>query len=172
MGGITQNYTKRERAAILIAEDDLADEAISAAVGITRKTLHNWKQDPDFTAIVGDRVGQIQAAMLKHAIAKKHRRLAVLDDLHDKALQVIEERIDTDGAPGQSTGLVVRQLKQIGAGKSAEVVEEFTVDTGLLREIRALHEQAAKELGQWTEKADVTIGGGMRREYVLVAEGD
>jgi hypothetical protein len=39
-------------------------------------------------------------------------------------------------APGGKTGLLVRRLKMLGSGESAQVVEEFEVDVGLLREIR------------------------------------
>ena len=156
------NGTKREQAALLIAEDELTDQRIADAVGIGRTTLARWKRDPDFAALVGEHIGQLQAAMLKHAIAKKHKRIAVLDDLHRRALAVITARAGDDSmaeAPGGDTGLLVRQLKVIGAGKNMQVVEEYSVDTGLIREIRALHEQTAKELGQWVDRSesDVTM---------------
>ena len=150
----------RARAAVLVAEDERSDEDIAAAVGIARRSLARWKRDPEFAALVGDHIGQIQAAMLKHAIAKKHKRIAVLDDLHAKALQVIAERSDDEtmaDAPGGDTGLMVRQVKMIGYGKSMQVVEEYAVDTGLLREIRALHEQTAKELGQWVDRSESEV---------------
>lgn len=168
--GITQNYTKKERAAVLVAEDDLTDEQIAAAVGVTRKTLHNWKQTDEFVTAVNEQVSQIQAGMRRLAIAKKHKRVAVLDDLHAKALKVIEERtVVENGEPGESTGLVVRQYKQVGSGKDAQIIEEFAVDTALMREIRAIEEQAAKELGQWADKSEVNLGGSLRREYVIVS---
>jgi hypothetical protein len=184
----TQNYTKKEIAAVLLAEDDLSDQKIADRIGITRKTLSNWKHIPEFSALVTDNANQIQAAMMRRVIAKRHRRLAVLDDLHEKSLRVIGERAEeyqrlgnnpaeleddvsgiTRTVPaGGETGLLVRQLRQVGTGHDAKLVEEFSVDVGLMREIRALHEQAAKELGQWTEK--VNLSGGLKREYVIVTE--
>lgn len=184
---ITQNYSKRERAAVLLAEDELSDEAIASVVGVTRKTLHNWKQLPEFTALVGDNVGQIQAGMLKLAIAKKHKRLAVLDDLHAKALQVIEQRgfrYATELAEAESAAMATRRLfgtdtpteamtgllvKQETANNSGVKTVNWAVDTGLMKEIRALHEQAAKELGQWEETVNVNHGGTVR---TIVLEGD
>lgn len=151
----------REKAAVLLAENDLSDETIAARVGVTRRTLARWKLDAEFAAKVGDHVGQIQVAMLRLTIAKKHERLRVLDRMHDKVLRVIDERADeyADAAAsgktvpaGGGTGLVVRSFKQVGTGHDAMLVEEFAVDTGTLRELRALEEQAAKELGQWVEK--------------------
>lgn len=154
---------QRHRAALLLAENEHSDQEIAASLGIVRATLARWKTDSDFAAQVGDHVGQIQAAMLRHAIAKKHKRLTVLDGLHDKLLTVVEERAadyannaeSGDVPAGGGTGLILRQIKQIGSGRDAQIVEEFGVDTGLIREIRAIHEQAAKELGQWQDKLQV-----------------
>lgn len=149
----------KARAAVLVAEDDLTDEQIAEAVGITRRTLTNWKRQPEFAAEVGGHVGAIQAGMLRLAIAKKYKRLKVLDDLHGKALAVVEERAERmDGeAPGAGTGLLTHQVKQIGAGRDAQVVDEYAVDVALIKEIRALEEQAAKELGQWVEKSETDL---------------
>jgi hypothetical protein len=147
----------REEAAILLADNDLSDEAIAQRVGVSRRTLTTWKQHPDFAARVGDHVGQIQVAMLRLAIAKKHKRLEVLDTMHTKLLNVIEERSVEyeDEAPGTRTGLVTKTYKMIGTGRDATMVTEWGVDTPTLRELRALEEQAAKELGQWVEKSQV-----------------
>ncbi len=170
----SQNVTKKERAAVLLAEDELSDELIAAGVGVSRQTLARWKKQPDFAAHVGDNVGRIQAGMLKLAIAKKHKRLQALDTLHDKALQVIHDRaarhaeelrdadspvtatkrLFGDNTPAEAaTGLLV---KQESVNNSGMKTVNWAVDTRLIKEIRALHEQAAKELGQWIEKGEKT----------------
>jgi hypothetical protein len=46
------------------------------------------------------------------------------------------------------TGIVVHQVKQIGAGKNATIIDEFVVDTGTMAEARAIEKAAADELGQ------------------------
>src|SRR6187402_454848 len=89
---------KREQAAVLVAEDELTDEAIAETVGIGRRTLATWKTQPEFAALVGDQVGRIQAAMLKLAIARKDKRLRVLDDLHVRAVQVVHDRAERHAA--------------------------------------------------------------------------
>jgi transposase len=149
--------TQRHKAALLLAENELSDREIAATLKISRTTLHNWKQDADFAAQVGDHIGEIKARMMRRAIARKEHRIEVLDRLHTKLLTVVEERgAELAGeSAGTDTGLVVRQIKQIGSGRDAQTVEEFAVDTGTIREIRALHEQAAKELGQWIDKSQV-----------------
>lgn len=185
---ISQNVTKKQRAAVLLAEDELSDELIATAVGISRNTLASWKRHPEFAALIGDNIGRIQAGMLKLAIAKKHKRLEALDTLHTKAIQVIDDRarrhaeelgddetpvsatkrLFGDMTPAEAaTGLLVRQET---ANNSGIKTVNWSVDTGLIRKIRALQEQAAKELGQWQDKVDVTVGGSLKREYVIVNE--
>lgn len=185
-----QKITKKHHeAALLVAEDELSDEAIAAQVGITRQTLYVWKQKPEFAALVGDNVGRIQAGMLKLAIAKKHKRVAVLDDLHERAMQVVVDRAERhreelatadsperavrrmfgDHVPTEAaTGLLVRQETVNAQGMKTV---NWSVDTGLMREIRALHEQAAKELGQWSEQVNLNHTG-LTRQYVVVTEDD
>lgn len=152
---LTKNHHK---AALLLAEDELTDEEIAASCGVSRQTIANWKKDSGFAGLVGDQVGRLNAAMLRLPIAKKRERLKTLDKLHRKALGVIDARgDDMEGeTPGGETGLLVRQTKQIGSGRDAYKIEEYAVDVPLMREIRALEEQAAKELGQWVDKREVT----------------
>src|SRR5215207_5893892 len=83
---------QKKRAATLLAENELMDQEIAAQVGVSRTALWKWKQNAEFVLEVGDQIGQIQAAMLKLAIAKKYKRIAVLDALKQKVLQTIEER--------------------------------------------------------------------------------
>lgn len=166
----------REEAAVLVADDTLSDTEIAARVGVTRRTLTNWRQHPEFAARVGDHVGALQAAMLRFRIAKKRERVKVLDDLHTAALGVVAARRarhraemgdDPEAAaaagakrvfgrvvPAEAlTGLVVEKETFTASGIRTS---EWSVDTGLVREIRALHEQAAKELGQWVDRSEVS----------------
>jgi hypothetical protein len=158
------------RAAALVAADELSDAAIAAELGIGERTLYRWKELPAFQGAVAAHVAKVQAAMLRLDVAKRHKRLAVLDDLHRKMLAVIEERgaAMKDDAPGAGTGLIVRDLKVIGGGEHAQTVEVFAFDRAIVAEVRATHEQAAKELGQWTEK--VEHGGAVERRVRVVLD--
>jgi len=163
MADAGQNWTetltaKQKQAAVLCAEDRLSDVEIAKEIGIVRATLNNWRQRDDFHDAVKDADAKLLAAALRLPVARKHHRMKVLNDLHMKALTVIDERADERAydAPGMGSGLVVHQTKQIGSGKYAQTIDEFAVDTGLMREIRAIQEQAAKETGDWSENLNVT----------------
>lgn len=179
---------QRERAAVLLADDEITDEAIAVDVGVHVSTLWRWRQNADFAAKIGEHVGRLQAGMLRYRVAKKRHRLKALDDLHTKALDTIQCRADRYQAmlgddretvaaqaaksviggvvPGEAaTGLLVEKESVNNTGYRTV---EWSVDTGLMREIRAIHEQAAKELGQWVEKGEIEIGDGITREYIVV----
>jgi hypothetical protein len=180
-----QNGTKKERAAMLLAEDDLSDEAIAAELKMGRRTLSNWKLEPEFNALVGYYRGKIVGQALKLHIAKKHKRVARLDDLEQRLWQIVEERASNYAAKameseeqgnetralreifgnqetvpaGGGTGLITRNLKQIGVGRNAQTIEEFGVATEIVSSIMALHKQAAQELGQWEENQNINHTG-------------
>lgn len=157
------------QAAVLLAADDINHEEIAKQSETSVTTLWRWRQHPEFQERVQEHEVALQAAMLRHAVAKRHKRLAVLDKLHTKALAVIEARGEemADEAPGAETGLLVKSYKVVGQGPTAQLMTEYAVDTPLMREIRAIEEQAAKELGQWEEKQAIT-GEVMVRRYIGV----
>jgi hypothetical protein len=163
----------RRRAAVLVAEDSLTDVEIAARVGIHERQLRNWKADPAFRERVGEHVAALEAVALRYEIAKRARRVAALDDRWHRMARVIEARgREMDGeAPGAETGLLVRQVKVIGTGEQQRTVEEYAVDTGLLRELRATEEQAARELGQWAERQEHAGPGGGPLRFTLVVAG-
>ena len=166
-----QNATKRHKAAILLAEDEMTDEQIAAAVRIHRATLDRWKNDPEFAALVGDHRGRIVAEALKLPIAKKHKRVAELNDLNERYHRIIAERaarhaaaledspeaalraVFGDVTPREAaTGMLVAQPKIAANGKT---VVEWAFDKSLDSAIKETHKQAATELGQWTEQTKV-----------------
>ena len=154
------------RAAVLCAEDELSDEAIAANVGIGRATLNRWRELPEFAAEVERQKAAILAKALRLPIAKKHERLRVLNELHDKQLALIGARsTQYPDVPGADTGLIVGTLKQVkhitvstdeGTQTWTEEHWEYQFDAALVREIRATQEQAAKETGDWSETLNMT----------------
>lgn len=135
----------------LVARDKLTNAEIAARVGISTRTLLSWKSNPDFAAAVTEWRNAWRERVMTDGIADQQRRLFRLNDRWRRMQAVIEQRAQDPSmtAPGCNTGLMVRTYKSIGSGLTAEKVEEYEVDTGLLHELRAHEEQAAIELGQW-----------------------
>jgi len=61
---------------------------------------------------------------------------------------------------GGKTGLLVYHEVSICIGLLNKIQDEWAVDVGLLKELREHEEQAAREMGQRTEKHEVTGPGG------------
>lgn len=170
-GEVRQNETvfkwdkKRRRAAQLVAAGALSDERIADELRIGRATLFRWREHPDFAAEVSRIVADTAAALKRKGIAEKQNRLDALNDRHDRMRRVIQARATeyADVKTGGETGLLVRQVKGIGKGADFQVIEEYAVDTALLREMRETEKQMAVELGQWTEKTALTDPTGTKQ---------
>ncbi len=173
---------RRERAAFLVAEDTLPDVEIAAQAGITKRQLERWKLETDFASMVTAHKTELRAGVVRRGIASKQERLDDLTEIRRRLWQIAEERAEHEreyltkhptatALPGADTGLVIRRWKVAGGIK----VEEYEPDTALTGEIRATLKQAAQELGDWTEKRDVTSGGekvATLAELFLLARGD
>lgn len=155
----TQNdwwNAKRVQAAQLLAEGRLTDEQIAAQLKIGRATLHRWKLEPVFKARVAEITDQMAEALRKKGIRLRENRLAKLDAITTKLEQVFAERakravnVTEDGGLVMElkSGLVLIQHKRYGT--------EYAVDTPALREYREYMKQAAIEVGEWTEKQEIT----------------
>jgi hypothetical protein len=154
---------RREQAAQLLAEDRFPDEKIAELCQISLACLSKWKKRPEFAGRVAELTAVYGERVLKFGLARRERRLAVLSDMHERILTLIEARSkDPEMAtvPGGPTGLLVKTNKFSRVGKSLQVYEEFKADMGLLRELRAIEEQAARELGQWRDKHELSGADG------------
>jgi transposase-like protein len=153
---------RQEKAAVLAAEDRYSVERIAEKIGVTRRTLALWRQQPLFAARVWELTEELATLARRRGIARRERRLAVLQETHNKLLQVIEERAadpTMSEIPGGLTGLVVRK-PVISTGKVAG--HEYAVDNCTIAELRKVQEQAAKELGQLVERHEHRVISSLR----------
>jgi hypothetical protein len=161
---------KRIEAAGLLAEDELSDEKVAATIGVSRSTIALWKLNPFFTKRVQGLVVAWERKVMSSGIANKARRVNVLNHLHGLQMEIVEKRslaatlaaaAGLPTAPGETTGLVVRQRRLLrGANREALVAEKAEFDHAISREIRATLDHAAKETGQLVERHDVSGGQG------------
>lgn len=150
------------QAAILFAENSLTQEGIAAKVGKSCRQLHRWMARLEFRAKIDEVSKKIEDTIFRQGIAKKAARLAALDKRHRLMSQLIESRsadLSMSTVAGGSTGLLAHDVKSIGSGENAEKVHVYEFDAALVKEMREHEKQAAQEMGEWTEKKDVTSGG-------------
>lgn len=160
---------RKTRAAVLVAEDELSDEEIAAALPCARSSLGEWKTIKAFQDRVAEHLAELDRSMMRYAISKRRKRIGKLQRAIDKVEQVIDERAssqynDADQAPGAESGLLVSKPV---FSHSGELAYEWKFDAALVREYRALMEQAAKELGQLQDRLEIT-GETLIRQYVGV----
>jgi hypothetical protein len=149
-------------AVYLLAQDELTDEEIAARVSVHRATLARWKRHPQFAARLQAAVAELGEVAQRYALGRRAYRVRCLNDRHQRMRRVIEQRAadpSMQGVPGGDTGLLVRDVKVVGQGEHAQRVDLYRVDTGLLAELRATEEQAARELGQWSDRQETTVTG-------------
>ena len=157
----TKLTTNQARAAQLVAEDTLTDDAISKECGIGRATLTRWKHLPLFIERRESIEAELAAAILEVGIASRKARVAALEDRWHRMRGIIDERAASDppgkaeDVPGWSSGLLTHSTKGVGKGDSFHLEDVYAVDSALLAEMRAHERQAAQELGQWLDKAEL-----------------
>ena len=152
---------RKERAAVLLAEDELSDQVIAQEVGIADRTLWRWKTESEFMLKIAEHVQRLEAETLGFAIAKRRKRVEALDDRWGRMKQLIDARAEhyAEEIHGGETGLLVKTTRAIGSGDRQVVTEEYAVDTGLLKELREHEKQAAQEIGQWLDKSEIAVAG-------------
>jgi len=93
-----------------VAEDRLSDQAIADTLGVTKRTLENWKKVPEFHALVSEHRAAIHAAIMEHGIGDVMARTARRQRTMEGLLQIVQERAkdpEMQQVPGGLTGLIV-----------------------------------------------------------------
>ena len=114
---------------------------------------HAWQQR------LADIAEAERQAIVTQGIADKVERVRGYNERRELMCQVIAERGADPGmqdVAGGRTGLIVHNVKGVGKGEDFQLIDLYEVDTGLLKELREHEKQAAQELGQWTEKRELT----------------
>jgi transposase-like protein len=152
----------RLEAAQLVAYGELSFPAIASKVGIARDTLFRWRRVPEFAARVEELTGAIKASLRRLAVSRPERRVDRLNRDWLRLQKVIEERAADPkmaGVPGGDTGLLTRDVKGVGSGEGFRLVELYEVDAAILKELREIERQAAKEIGWGVDLADQAAAG-------------
>lgn len=146
---------KTEEAAQLLAAGELTTQAIADRIGVTRRTITNWKRNPDFAARIREHLNEFVEDVRRRGLAVRERRIKAMNDRWIRLQRIVEDRADSpemQHVPGGWTGYIVHDVKGVGRGEDFQLIDLYKVDTGLLAALLALEKQAAQELGQWTEQ--------------------
>jgi hypothetical protein len=114
---------------------------------------------------VGDRIAGLKRQAAEKAveaaikifewdIQSKQKRVQMYADMHERLWRIVKERAADPAmakVPGGQSGFLLKQVKVVGTGLTPKVISEYVPDTALSKEIRALAQQAAEELGQWRD---------------------
>jgi transposase-like protein len=152
----------KTKAAQLLAERNLTYIQIAEICDVSRESLFQWRQQPDFIARVNDLKNELKKQILSLGIANRFKRIERQNDTWNRLQSIIKER-EADPSfqigPGGGSGVMVRSVKRIevqdvnaegekkGPPRTREIIE-LEVDATLLREIARVEDMAAKELGQ------------------------
>lgn len=160
---LTKNQLK---VAGLLAIGEHTDAEIAVEVGVTDRTIRNWKRKPEIqekTARLKEAIlAETERQIISQGFARKAQRIKRYNDRLELLDQVREERAADPAMadiPGGTTGLIVKTLKSVGFGENNMLVSEYGVDVPTLRETREIEKQMSMELGQWTEQHDITSAG-------------
>lgn len=152
----------KDQCALLIAEGELSDGEIAAQLTVDRTSVWEWRQRPEFVERIDAHIEVIRKIFIKSGIGLIHNRVKAYQDRWRRMKRLIEERASDplmEKVAGGTTGLLAHDMKSIGSGTSATAIDVYEFDAALLKEMRELEKQAAQDMGQWTEKADVTSAG-------------
>jgi hypothetical protein len=164
---------RRERAALLVAQDRLPDHAIAREAGVSKRTLERWKTHDEFRQRVEEHRRRAREELAARGILDARNRAEELNELWNLLREVRLARAKDpiiQRGPGGHTGLIVARpvmIRMVEPGRGPDgtvtgtprgvIVYEYALDTGYLREVRELAKQIAQEYGQWLGKGDVTV---------------
>ena len=153
-----------------MAENKLTALDIAAEVGVSVRTIFNWKGNEGFD----DEVRKIQNDWRIKArgkgVADQDERLRDYNDIRNRLRAAIYARAkskEMENVPGGRTGLVtvtykmLSRIETIGEGKHqrqvrvSEQVPEYSIDTATVYALLAVEQQAAVEKGQWKSRSVV-----------------
>lgn len=124
---------------------------------------------PKFKALLARYEQQFAEEAGKTGIANKNARLRKLDRHAKRIEQIAEERakdLEMLAVAGGSTGFITRDVKTVGSGPLAQVIDVYEFDAALSKEYREVLRQAAQELGGAFDAKDAQVV--VNQQFVMI----
>lgn len=155
---------KQDKAAQLLAEDNLTTEQIAEQINVNPATIYRWQRKEHFRKRVTAVVEAYAARAMGTKMALRHKRIEAYNALIEDLYRVKGDRAGDSSlrsVPGASTGLINRvrfELVTTKDGKKASV-PVYEIDRSLLTSIREINEEIARELGHLPNTAPMIFNG-------------
>jgi hypothetical protein len=145
----------RRAAAQLVAEGEKTLEEVAKTVKISLRQLLTWRQHPEFVAEVAAIEQHIGGVARRYALGQIARRVKAMNDRWLAMQRLIAARAkEHKKVPGGKTGLLVRRVKMLGSGNTAQVVEEYEFDAALPKAMLDLEKEAARLFAQVEDEVE------------------
>jgi len=122
-----------------------------------RQAVYKLKNRPEVRKRIMELAAEAAEQFRCLTLGSTKERLMELEDRWRRMKALIRARAGDprmQQTPGGETGLLVLRQKVLGNGTGT--IDEYCFDHTLMEAMLALEAQAAKELGQWTQKLEVT----------------
>lgn len=109
---------------------------------------------------VDEAAKQVAAQIADATIQNKAKRIATYETDFDAICELQAARAndpDNQEIPGIKTGTLAVAREMLGGGKHGYEVKVARFDAALMREKREIRKQMAIEIGEWSEKQDITV---------------
>ena len=150
---------EREHAACLLAMG-YDYSSVARQIGVTSTTVKKWYLSEPFRARTVELRTVARQALFNVAITDKQQRVDVLGAVQQRILRLIEARAaapEMQNVPGGDTGLLTVELKSMGTGPTAQLVEDYKFDKPLVDALLNVQKHAATELGQLTDRTELHV---------------
>jgi len=140
-----------------MTDSEVAAAMTSRRYPVTRQAVHGFRRRhaAEIMPALQEIARRIEDAAISHVV----NRVWDAQGDYDRLGSVIDARAgDTRyDEPGYATGMMVHQVKSVGGGENATLVDEFKVDTAVVTERRHLRREVAEVLGQLPKEAAPTV---------------
>jgi len=165
----------RQKAVTLLAAGKLQIQEIAKQVGVSEKTLANWRADAAFKQELKLAANAWRGKARNEGISDKDRRLRASNNDHARLESLMNQRArspEMQGVTGGDTGLLTisYKMKSMGEGKGSEAQPEYSFDAAVIEKRMALREEVAIALGHIKLKPKMDIQVGAVNMTVLMAK--
>ena len=149
-----------------MTDSEVAAAMTSRRYPVTRQAVHGFRRRhaAEIMPVLQEIARRIEDAAISHVV----NRVWDAQGDYDRLGQVIDARAgDTRyDEPGYATGMMVHQVKSVGGGKNATLIDEYKVDTAVVAERRQLRREVAEVLGQLPREPAATVNVGVLVRYI------